>query len=107
MTQGGLLQLAACGVSDRYILAWEQGNEECSNKRDSMMYWFVERDDGFPLKEDLAHDDPFRGRILHAPDITLPFDIRREKAAARIQAWFKEALKCRSRFCNIVRDGIY
>lgn len=92
---GGLVQLVAYGASDIYLISHDCDCEyQYANHRDSMMHWFVDREDGFPIEEDLRPtSDPFTAAALqHAEHISLPFDTKQEKAATRIQAKFKEAI---------------
>lgn len=53
------VQLKAYGVSDIWLENRGPDPGVCANMRDSMMYWFVNRKDGFPLYEDLSPTDPF------------------------------------------------
>lgn len=90
---GGLAQLVAYGAGDIYLIAYEVGSDyRSANHRDSMMYWFVDRENGFPTEEDLSPSNPFDIMVQHAAHVELPFDVRREKAATRIQARFKEVI---------------
>lgn len=54
---GGLLQLVAHGAADPCFVLYADENRSQArhayNTRDSMMHWFVERADGFPLAADI------------------------------------------------------
>ena len=65
---GGLFQLVAYGTGGVHL--WAQsgsGHAIAANMRDSMMHWFVERPDGFPIQSDLEINT---GSILHANEHT-------------------------------------
>jgi len=67
---GGLIQLVAYGASDN----WLHGNTfdaQCYNIRNSMMHYFINRDNGFPLKDDIdSNTNPEKDHRLE-----LRFDI--------------------------------
>lgn len=106
---GGLIQLMAYGAPDVYLTA-NTGNPYCYNNRDSIMYWFIHRADGFPTKYDLKsvdlldHNSPLLdvkkmlSPILHhVPDIAqpnglTPFSIKKEKGVIKIQRTWRNAI---------------
>jgi hypothetical protein len=108
---GGLIQLVAYGAPDVYLTA-NTGNPYCYNNRDSIMYWFIHRADGFPTKYDLKsvyqsqnlldHNSPSFDEILspilyHVPDIAkpnglTPFSIKKEKDVIKIQRTWRNAI---------------
>jgi hypothetical protein len=91
---GGLVQLVAYGAPDVFLT----GNTGCAqgyNLRDSMMHWFVDRDDGQAVRSDLPTQSlPSRDRrawfgnnvLAHVPasmaprtaedGTTIPFTVR-------------------------------
>lgn len=59
--RGGLIQLNARGAHE-FTLCGREEPHQCSNLRDSSLMWFVAREDGRPLREDLhasAQDQRF------------------------------------------------
>jgi hypothetical protein len=93
---GGMLQLVAYGASDLFM--GNGGRALCANLRDSMMHWFVERDDGMPLLEDLSGQPAWMmgdNILAHVPadkapgtaanGSTVPFRVRSDaQSAARV-----------------------
>ena len=60
---GGLVQLYSFGTIGNYLLAY--GDSAPFNMRDSMMHWFVGRDDGFATREDIPEtEDRHTLRVL-------------------------------------------
>jgi hypothetical protein len=104
-----LIQLVAYCACD--FLHTNPGTPDCYNVRDSMCFWFVARDDGFAIKEDIHPDyanlqhweisesgqkyfdidfQPSMRNIEHATNISQPFSATKNKMASRIQnAWFR------------------
>jgi hypothetical protein len=91
---GGLMQLIAYGASDVYLTGIT-GNPQCYNIRNSMIHYFINHDDGLPVKEDLDIDN---SRIFeHYPEYIKPstntlvsFNINKERSCVKIQrAWRK------------------
>ena len=69
MPGGGLIQLVALGASD-YTTFHSIDIDTCRayNQRDQVLFWYVDREDGFATKEDLDTDTPFDQNILtHVP----------------------------------------
>lgn len=93
MPGGGLMALVAYGCSDNWYMCHNMP-AMCANTPESCSYWFLGSDDGQFTREALLGDraDNWGEGILHAPDATFPFDVRREKAATRIQARFRECI---------------
>jgi hypothetical protein len=107
------MQLVAYGAPDNYLTG-NTGCAQAANMRDSIMHWFVDREDGVASFEDMpvqheAHPDVRRwlsdGILAHVPTSlaptrnadgsTLPFSVRTERAAARIQAAWRRRSKTR------------
>lgn len=55
MSQGTQIQLNAFGASDIYISNRNLEAEICANNRDSIMYWFIEHEDGFATQTDINY----------------------------------------------------
>ena len=107
---GGLTQLRAYGARDMYLFA--RGLDAFPhNMRGSIMHWFVGRADGLATFDDMdsagaggaggaiATDDASAfARLPSAPgvlsgDVRVPFSVRKERAAAVIQAaWRSRAV---------------
>jgi len=49
---GAMIQLVAYGASDIYLYGIK-GSPNYYNIHDSIMYWFINNDDGLPQKEDI------------------------------------------------------
>ena len=101
------MQLRAYGAPDVYLFA-RGGDEYPHNMRGSIMHWFVGRADGLATFDDIdsagaggaiATDDASAFACLpSAPgvlsgDVRVPFSVRKERAAAVIQAaWRSRAV---------------
>ncbi len=114
---GGLIQLIAYGAPDVYLHG-NTGNPQCYNIRNSMIHYFINRNNGFPLKEDIDSNtnekkdftperrfnieeiftiDKGIGFFAHYPDYLkppidnlVPFNINKERSSVKIQrAWRK------------------
>jgi len=87
---GGLIQLVAYGASDN----WLHGNTvdaQCYNIRNSMMHYFINRDNGFPLKEDIdCNTNPKRD---HQPELRFDIDKRPIEKGIGFFAHYPEYLK--------------
>ena len=55
MSSGTFIQLNAFGASDVYLCARDRPARVCANNRNSIMYWFIDRKDGFATKEDIEY----------------------------------------------------
>jgi hypothetical protein len=55
MSTGTFIQLDAFGASDIYLCARNKPAKICANNRNSIMYWFIDREDGFATKEDIEY----------------------------------------------------
>ena len=111
---GGLLQLVAYGASDQYVTVYGKDRALPANLSESIAHrWFVEREDGFATREDLGTDigtDRFGEHLASVPlsilshvppalgpttapdDSMRPFSVKTERAAARIQAVWRDAV---------------
>lgn len=76
------MQLIAVGASDNFLME-STCNPHPSNSRDAMMHWFVERNDGFAVAEDMVQVVDMPGILSHVPDHSkpvagslIPFSIR-------------------------------
>lgn len=94
MVYGGLMQLIAQGATNNF-LTYSTSDPHGYNHRDAMMHWFVERGDGFATQEDMVTVSNTPSILSHVPDALkpaegsfVPFSVKRERAAAKIQrAW--------------------
>jgi hypothetical protein len=86
MTGGGLIQLVARGLCDYTTLPYIK-TDTCRafNQRDQMLFWYVDKEDGFATKEDLDTDKLFSANnvLNHVPlnmrppvDVLVPFKVR-------------------------------
>jgi len=57
MSTGTFVQLNAFGASDVYLCTRGVPARLCSNNRDSIMYWFIDREDGFATADDIIYID--------------------------------------------------
>jgi hypothetical protein len=74
MTNGGLVQLIAEGAPDFFFRCI--GEPNFYNIHNSSKYYFINNDDGFPIKSDLS-EQPF---ILdHIPEYLKPFSVKKGK----------------------------
>ena len=112
-----LLQLIAGSPPTYSYMTGNTPTPECANLRASVMHWFVAREDGLARAEDVVHAadaavapwrvlghqrdrDPrefqpsMRPAVQHAAGLSLPFDVRKERMAARIQAAWRRAITC-------------
>lgn len=93
---GGLIQLVAYGAPDVYLIG-NTSSPHASNSRDSMMHWFIDREDGLAQKEDVMPWFEMPAILDHVPlimkphhDTITPFRINTERACVKIQrAWRK------------------
>jgi hypothetical protein len=88
---GGLMQVAnSYGASDN----WLHGNTvdaQCYNIRNSMMHYFINRDNGFPLKEDIDCNTNPKGD--HRPELRFDIDKRPVEKGIGFFAHYPEYLK--------------
>ena len=90
MVGGGLMQLVAYGAKGNYLMAGGAAEAYPYNVRDSVMHWFVDRDDGMVTPADVEQW-LLDGLIL--PPGTFPFSVGKERAAVRIQAAWRRAIQ--------------
>lgn len=103
---GTLIQLTAYGASDTYLCGNIGYDPQCYNVRDSIMNWFINKENGLPDKEDIEYNEIF----THYPNYLKPnnnilksFDVKKEKAAMKIQNAWKTSISnpkymiCRNR----------
>ena len=64
MESGALVQLYG---TDTFLFG-NTSDPYCYNNRDSMMYWFIEYDDGLPSKKDLLKISNAPHILDHVPD---------------------------------------
>jgi hypothetical protein len=104
MIGGGLVQLVAYGAPDTYLLATGGGSYP-HNIRESIMHWFVGREDGMATRADMSLQ-----AIPSRPGLSFPFSVRKERAAAKIQAAWRSAIAdprfgvCRRRLAREFED---
>lgn len=55
MSAGTFVQMGAFGASDIYLCQRDYPARICSNNRDSIMYWFIHREDGFAISDDIIY----------------------------------------------------
>jgi len=55
MSAGTFVQMEAFGASDIYLCNRDLSARICSNNRDSIMYWFIDRKDGFAISDDIIY----------------------------------------------------
>lgn len=93
MPGGALMQLVAYGASDNWYMCRETP-AMCANTPKSCSYWFLGSNDGEVTKRAILgeHTDNWNHNILHSTHVTLPFNVKLEKAATRIQARFRECI---------------
>ena len=100
---GGLVQLVAYGAPDNYLFA--VGGSYPHNIRESIMHWFVGREDGMATRADMGLQ-----YIPSLPGLSFPFSVRKERAAAKIQAAWRSAIAdprfgvCRRRLAREFED---
>lgn len=98
MMQGGLVHLVSYGASDVYLFG-NTGDPYTYNHRDAMMYWFIDRNDGYACKEDMVSVQNMPGLLDHVPEMMKPindciasFSIKKEKACVKIQRTWRNAI---------------
>ncbi len=128
MTNGGLMQLAAMGAygANYYTLL----DMDCrsnmynkgplfSNNRDSIMYWFVDHEDGIATEKDIGDVITTPSILHHVPEMQkpkenciIPFNITNEKSCVKIQRAWRNSISnpnytiCRKRLMREFKEGI-
>jgi hypothetical protein len=96
---GTRTQLAAFSANDH----WAVGSSYPYNTHESIMHWFVVREDGVATAADMAsHTEciPSWPGLLSA-DVRIPFNVRKDRAARRIQtAWHSAIADPGFRICR-------
>lgn len=65
----------------------------CYSTADACRFWFIQREDGQPIKEDLVKgNDNWETGVHHHSSLQFPFSVSEEKAATRIQMRFRECM---------------
>lgn len=96
--RGAYIQLFAYGASDNWLIARGTCDPYACNNRDSMMYWFLDRETGYAEKNDMFSVIDMPGVLDHVPsvmkpsaDSMQPFSINTERACVKIQRAWKNA----------------
>ena len=89
MESGALVQLYG---TDTFLFG-NTSDPYCYNNRDSMMYWFIEYDDGLPSKKDLLKISNAPHILDHVPDFLKHMSIKEERAIIKIQRAWRNAIE--------------